>query len=98
MSKSASISLEASSATVTMDTTKMTTFLTSVLILMSAWKADLTATSVLICREGEKLNSIYIRWRAPCWYSRQQHFEVDSCECETSNVLWPCTGSALRKK
>ena len=63
MNRGVSTSQEASSATVTMDTTKMTTFLTSALILMSAWKADQTVTSVLICREGEKLNSIYIRWR-----------------------------------
>ena len=65
MSRGVSTSQEASSVTVTMDTTKMTTFLTSALILMSAWKADQTVTSVLICREGEKLNNIYIRWRTP---------------------------------
>lgn len=89
MNRGVSTSLEASSATVIMDTTKMKTFLTSALILMSAWKADLTVTSVLICREGEKLNSIYIRWRTPYQYRSISRSTVTNTKFQTS-------GSTLR--
>lgn len=58
MNRSVLISLEASTVTVTMDTTKMATFLTSVLIPTNVWRADLTVTSVLILREGEDHNKI----------------------------------------
>ena len=54
MSSGVSTFLAASTVTVTMDTTKTTIYLTNVWILMSAWKANLTVTSVLTCREGEE--------------------------------------------
>lgn len=56
MSSSASISLAVSTVPVTKVTTVMTSFLTSVWILTSVWRAGLIATRVLILKEGNKIS------------------------------------------